>query len=303
MTKVKGPLLLAAAATIWGGMYVVSKFTFSAIPPMTLLFIRYLIAGVVLTAVCLVRREWRLSRRDIASLVQIGVVGYFLSISAQFIGTDLADAHTGALITTLSPIFLSFFAVILLKEAITAKQAAALAIATAGVFFIVGGPGRASGQTVGLLILLFAAASWGYYSAIAKKAAKFYTPLQMTTAGIWMATVLSFPFAAFQWQTWDHGMLAEPSILLGILYLGIVSTAGAFFAWNRGLELTPSHHAGLYFFLQPLTAALFGRLFLGESLGGGFWIGGLFIAGGVILSQWQKTNKPGVKEKKPHFTK
>ena len=38
-------------------------------------------------------------------LVWIGFIGYFVSIGAQFVGTKLSDAHTGALLTTSSPVF------------------------------------------------------------------------------------------------------------------------------------------------------------------------------------------------------
>ena len=35
-------------------------------------------------------------------------------------------------------------------------------------------------------------------------------------------------------------------VLLGVLYLGIVSTAGAFFLWNKGLELMDASIGSLF---------------------------------------------------------
>ncbi|WP_207638333.1 EamA family transporter [Desulfoscipio gibsoniae] len=46
----------------------------------------------------------------------IGFIGYFVSISFQFIGTKLSDAHTGALITSATPAFIVFFGRFVLKE-------------------------------------------------------------------------------------------------------------------------------------------------------------------------------------------
>ncbi len=38
-------------------------------------------------------------------------------------------------------------------------------------------------------------------------------------------------------------------VVLGVLYLGIVSTAGAFFLWNKGLELMDASIGSLFFLL------------------------------------------------------
>jgi len=69
----------------------------------------------------------------------------------------------------------------------------------------------------------------------------------------------------------------------GILYLGIVSTAGAFYLWNKGLQMVDAATGGLYFFFQPLVGTLLGWFFLGEHVGVTFWIGALLIIGGVFL--------------------
>ncbi|WP_211231960.1 DMT family transporter [Tuberibacillus calidus] len=288
MKQIMGPLFLSLAATIWGGMYVASKFAFSAVPPMTMLFLRYVIAGIILTGVCFGCGQLKMTLKGWGYLAQIGAIGYFASISAQFIGTDLANAHLGSLVTTLSPMFLSLFAVMLLKEKMTKKQLVMFAIAIVGVIIIIGAPKDGESHILGIFVLLLAAVTWGYYSVVVKQAAIYYTPLQMTTAGIWIACFLSLPFACAQWDKWPHHVLLEPAIFFSILYISVISTACAFFAWNIGLKLTPSHHAGLYFFLQPVVGSFFGWLFLGEKLGISFFIGSLLILLSVGISEYKK---------------
>ncbi|HET6872674.1 MAG TPA: EamA family transporter [Sporolactobacillaceae bacterium] len=288
MKNLSGPLYLSIAASIWGGMYVVSKFTFTMAPPMTMLFLRYIIAGIILTVICIASGQWRMKKAGWIYLLEIGLIGYFGSISTQFIGTDLSNAHLGALITTLSPLFLSVFAIFLLKEKMSKRQVLSLALATIGVMVIVGAPGAGSQQILGIIILLIAAVTWGYYSVVVKQASKFYTPLQMTTVGIWIACILSFPFAIHQWGKWNHAVIQTPSFILCTLYIGVVSTAIAFFAWNAGLKLTPSHHAGLYFFLQPVVGSLLGWLILGEKLGFTFLLGSFLILVSVGISEFKR---------------
>lgn len=297
-----GALYLSIAASIWGGMYVVSKYALDLIPPMTLLFARYILASILLGIICHFKQIPLLSLlRSKTSgqrilLWQIGLIGYFLSISAQFWGTKLSSAHMGSLITTLSPIFLSLFAVILLKEKMTPKQMFALVLASLGVVIIIGLPGLTGDQSVvaGSVVLIIAAVSWGYYSAIARKASQIYLPLQMTTLGIWIATACTFPTLLWEWGSWDWKDLFSWPIILSCLYLGIVSTAVAFFSWNKGLSLTPSHQAGLFFFLQPVVGSLLGWLMLDEHLSLSFFIGSILIFSAVYLSMTKKKRDPQI---------
>jgi drug/metabolite transporter (DMT)-like permease len=285
---IKGAIFLSLAAAIWGGMYVVSKFALDTIPPMTLLFVRYLIASSVMLGICWYKGIPILPRGNWGILIQIGIIGYFISVGAQFIGTKLSSAHLGSLITTLSPVFLSLFAILLLKEKMTKKQLFSTLTALLGVIVIIGLPAtrdESSDQVFfGSLFLLLAAVSWGYYSVLARKASQTYYTLQITTIGILVATVCTFPTIFFELGQWQVTDILEWPIILSALYLGIVSTAVAFFCWNYGLKLTPSHQAGLFFFLQPVVGTFLGWLLLKESLSVSFLIGSLFILFGVYLS-------------------
>lgn len=280
-----GPIYLSIAASIWGGMYVSSKFLLDTIPPISLLFIRYLVASIVLIAICLYRRERLFAIKHWSWFLQIGFVGYFLSIGTQFLGTKLSNAHLASLITTLSPVFLSIFAIWLLKEKISKKQILSMVIAVLGLMIIVGLPsGDGENVILGNLILIFTSMSWGYYSVIARKASKHYSPLQLTTVGIILATLFTFPATWVDSSHWQIASLFDWKILLNVLYISVIATAVAFFSWNKGLELTPSHQAGVFFFLQPIVGSLLGWLLLGEQLTLAFMLGSLFIIGGVYYN-------------------
>jgi drug/metabolite transporter (DMT)-like permease len=64
----------AAAAGLWGDMYVVSKWGFSHVPPVTLAFLRVSLAAVALLAVVRVSKPARaFSRRDWLDFLHLGV--------------------------------------------------------------------------------------------------------------------------------------------------------------------------------------------------------------------------------------
>lgn len=282
-----GAIYLTLAASIWGGMYVVSKYALGTIPPFTFLFIRYVLAFVLLAIICWRQRINILPASNRKILFQIGFIGYFISIASQFVGTKLSTAHMGAVITTMSPIFLSMFAILLLKEKLSRQQLAAIILATIGVVIVLD-PGQINVQSgndlLGKMVLLLAAVSWGYYSVLARKASESYSPLQITTCAILIAALIDIPFVFLEAGSWPVEALLELPILGSVLYVAFISTALAFFCWNKGLSILPAHQAGPFFFFQPVVGTILSWLVLNENIAGSFFLGGLCILLGVYLN-------------------
>ncbi|MBB5322984.1 drug/metabolite transporter (DMT)-like permease [Anoxybacillus tepidamans] len=279
-----GSLYLSLAASIWGGMYVVSKYVLDYIPPFTLVWLRYAIAFAVLFLVLKVQRV-RISteKRDWLLVGWIGVIGYVISISLQFIGTKWSDAHTGALITSATPAFIVLFARWMLNELITARKLIALLLATAGVVVVVGLDYDGKSSLFGNLMLVGAALTWALLSVFVKVASARLPILVITTYAIFVALVCTTP--VMMWEISEYRVIHfNPSILFGIFYLGVVSTAGAFFLWNKGMEMMDAGIGSLFFFFQPLVGSLFGWMFLQEQLNEPFWIGGSLIVIGVVIA-------------------
>ena len=80
----------------------------------------------------------------------------------------------------------------------------------------------------------------------------------------------------------DLSSVLQPTISGGILYLGIVSTAGGFFLWNKGLQLIDASSGGLFFFFQPIVGTFLGWFMLGATIGITFWLGTILIFSGVF---------------------
>jgi len=279
-----GSIYLATAAIIWGGMYVVSKVVLTVIQPLELVWLRYVVALIMLIMVGVVTRQsWRIHRQDFPHILAIGVIGYDISIWTQFVGTKLSSAQMGAMITAATPAFMVIFARLLLKETITFRKGLATFIAMLGVLCIVGVGDIGSANQLGGLVLGIAALSWALMSVLIKQIPSGYSQLVVTTYAIFIATVLITPFAFSQIDQVQIHALSEPAIWGGVLYLGIVATATAFFLWNKGLQMVNTASGGLFFFFQPIAGTLLAWCFLGEQVGITFWIGAILILSGVFL--------------------
>ncbi|NMP23956.1 DMT family transporter [Sulfobacillus harzensis] len=278
-----GAIWMALAASIWGGMYVVSKIVLATVQPLMLLWLRYIVGLAALVLVLLVTRQpWRMRWRDALWVAAIGIVGYVISIWAQFLGTKLSSAQLGAMITSATPAFMVVFGRLLLGEKITVRRGISVVIATLGVLLIVGVGGVGRNYQAGGLILLLAALAWALMSVLVKRVPGRFPPLLVTTYAILIATIVVTPLSLRQWQGLSV-LLSHPILWGGVLYLGIISTAGAFFLWNQGLKMVDASSGGLYFFFQPLVGTFLGWLVLGEQVSWTFWVGAAFIVLGVLL--------------------
>lgn len=286
--KWAGALCLALASGIWGGMYVVSKYVLNFVPPLTLLWLRYMIGFAALYALLHAGRKKKgkasLAKKDWLLLAWIGFVGYFASVAMQFIGTQKADAHTGAIITSASPVFIVIFARFILKEKLTARKILALIIASAGVVIVIGWDIHLQTYFWGSLILAGAMITWALLSVYVKVASWKMDSLTITTYAILFGLLFTTPFAAREammvWPVSSGGFWG----MAGILYLGVISTAGAFFLWNKGLEMVEAGSGSLFMFLQPVTGSFLGWLLLHESLNGRFFAGGALILAAIAIS-------------------
>ena len=279
-----GGIFMALAASIWGGSYVVSKIVLEDVPPLALLWLRYVVALVVLlVAAILTKQSWRIRRRDVPWVLAIGVTGYALSIWAQFLGTKLSSAQMGAMITSATPAFMVVFGRLLLGERLTARRGVSVGLATIGVLCIIGIGGFDASYRLGGLVLGMAALTWALMSVLVKRVPRDYSQLVVTTYAILTATVVITVIAMRQLVTVSPVVFLHPVIWGGVLYLGIVSTAVAFLLWNKGLQWVDAASGGLYFFFQPLVGTALGWLVLGEQVGISFWLGTAMILCGVSL--------------------
>jgi len=290
----KGVIFGATAAAIWGGMYVVSDVVLEVIPPFTLLLLRLILGTISLGIFVIGKPLPKLTVNTVISIIGVGIVGYAFSLGAQFVGTDLSTAINGAIVTSATPAFVILFAVIILREKLTTRRLLSVTLATIGVFIIIDftQASFSSDTFVGNLFLGIAAITWGLYSVLIRwVSGKFLTldTLYITLISFAGGLLLVIPASVIELQGTSINMSdITVGVIAGVLFLGVISTAVAFWLWNRAFALLEASTASLLFFVQPVSGALLGWIFLGQAMTLTTWIGGLFIAIGVLLSTSRK---------------
>ncbi len=279
-----GSVYMALAASIWGGMYVVSKIMLANVQPLALLWLRYIVALLAMVPVMVATKQsWKVHWRHVPLVMSVGIIGYSLSIWAQFQGTALSTAQLGSLITSATPAFMVVFGRVILGESITLRRAVSVGIATLGVILVIGLGRVGHSYELGGLILFMAALTWALMSVLVKRVPPIYPSLTVTLYAILTATVIITPLAVKALAHTPLSIWGRPDMWGGLIYLGVISTAGAFFLWNKGLQQVDASSGGLFFFFQPLVGTFLGWIVLEEAITLSFWLGAAMILLSVLL--------------------
>ena len=279
------------AAALWGSVFVVSKAVLPVVPPFTLLVMRLVLGGIALAVVGLWRNQRRESvgrwtPRAWAGLLGAGFVGYGVSLAMQFVGTSMGTAGEASLITCTTPVFVAILAGPVLGEHVGPRQFYSLGLAVLGVLAVLG-PGLGNpgaGSLVADLLLVGAGITWAFYTVGTARAGRGLDLTLASLAGFLGGLPVALAGSAWELSSHPVGTLT-PGIVAGILFLGLVTTAGAMVLWNYAFRVLPASTAALTFFAQPVVGTLLGALFLGETPGILFFAGAALIAAALVTGR------------------
>jgi len=266
------PLL---AAALWGGMYVISRLTFDAIPPITLGLLRLLIGVAVLALV--------LRRLPLLRDPRLAGLGALLAgtLMFQFWGTYLAGAASGSLLTLLTPVFVAAVAPLVLRESTRRRQWLGIGVALAGATIVSGG--AAGSSLLGDLLLVGASLTWGAYTVLGAPLVRRLGALEITAGASLWAIPMMIPGTVIELASGRPLLLSGPAIL-GALYLGVFATALAWWAWYRGVERLPAVTAAVFFLAQPVVGVALSIPIFHFPLTAGFLAGSVLVVMGMLLA-------------------
>ncbi|MFF4499926.1 DMT family transporter [Streptomyces sp. NPDC001401] len=283
-----GLVLAALATVVWSGSFVTSRALHDSVPPVQQAFWRWVVA-LVAVAPFGARQAWR--QRDVirrhfgfvllASL--LGVAAYNTLVNQAGLTTRAADM---GMIMAASPVLMAVFERVG-GVRLGGRRVAGLLMACAGVVLLVGG-GTARGGAAdrysvpGDLWMIAAACCFGSYSALLRRrpAQLGSTAFLFTTFLLGAAMLLPAQAVSLSVQ---GGFTPTSGTVLPLLYVGVASSAVAFFAWNKAVSLVGAARAGVVYYLQPVCVALLSWAVLGERVGPAQLLCMALILGGVML--------------------
>jgi drug/metabolite transporter (DMT)-like permease len=254
-------------AIIWAVNFSVIKYAVKSLSPLAFTGLRVGIAATVLLATAFVqRRPWPL-RRDIITLIMLGVIGngvYQLLFVEGLARTKVGNA---VLIVAAAPAFITVVSRLMGIERVRRRTLAGVALSICGVALVVYGSARTDHRTatlIGTLLVFCGVLAWTTFTVFIQPLAVRVNPIQLSALTMLGGTLAMF-FAsprALAATRWDA---VGPAAWAALFYASVVSMVIAYLFWYRGLRVLGPTRTAVYGNLQPVVAIAVAWIFLNES--------------------------------------
>jgi drug/metabolite transporter (DMT)-like permease len=277
---------LTLIQVLFGVHYLAGKILLREIPPRAWAVIRVAAAAAVLVAVARVMgRRFPRAPRDLALLAVFSIFGVAINQVCFVEGLSRTTAIHSAIINSLMPAWTLFFAVVLGREAPTARKALSLVLAVAGVLLVIRPESASftSASFVGDMITMINSMSYSFFLVISKRTMHRVDPLAATALMFVFGTIPIALFGGSALSRLDFGAVSMGVWLWGAFII-LLPTAGAYVLISWTLARAEASLVALFIYLQPLIAAFLGIVFQGEILTARTMLGGALIFAGVYFA-------------------
>jgi drug/metabolite transporter (DMT)-like permease len=280
MKGIQAEIYLLIIVIIWGSTFALIKGVIDTIPPYTYLAYRFLLAALILVVIF-----WkRLKKLNIMILKKGSLIGIFLFLgyTLQTVGLKYTTATKAGFITGFSVVLVPIISFLLLKEKVSRDSVTGVALATLGLWFL--NYNSSFSFNLGDFLVLLCAFSFAMHiisvGLFSKKLDYVLLAITQVTVvfilSLFMALIFERPAIHFSYSS---------DIWWSILITGIFATALAFYMQNRFQRHSTATKTAIIFSGEPLFAAIFAYILIGEKVGLIAWAGGLLIIFGMIVSQ------------------
>jgi drug/metabolite transporter (DMT)-like permease len=285
--------LLTVPPLLWAGNAVVGRMVNGLVPPITLNFLRWALAFVLLLPMAgWVLRPgsglWTHWRR----FAVLGLLGVGCYNALQYLALKTSTPLNVTLVAASSPVWMLGIGALFFAQRISPRQLAGAVLSILGVLIVLS---RGDWQLLlqvrlvpGDLYVLVATAAWAFYSWLLVRPGDppgirgnwaAFLMAQMAFGVVWSGL-----FAAGEWAMGDARVDWGWPLAAALAYVAVGPAIVAYRCWGMGVSRVGPNIAGFFANLTPLFAAVLSAAFLGELPHLYHAVAFLLIVGGIIVS-------------------
>jgi drug/metabolite transporter (DMT)-like permease len=285
-------LALLLTTVIWGATFPATKAAIEQIPPLSFLFLRFVL-GTVLVGMWFVLVHRRLHRDRAVLAASAVTTGFlFLGYTLQTVGLRYTGASNSAFLTALYVVFVP-----LILRRFDGRVLLATAVAVAGLWLLVK---PSAGANIGDLLTIGCAVAFAGHIICLERFTRTCDAPSLLAWQMAATTLLFIPIA--WWEQAPAGAFAPTVVLLiGLGVTGGLAT-GAFAVQMWVQQHLPAQQVALVFASEPAYAAWLSWYFLGETLDLQGWIGSALILLAVVIGAFEsrpQSQPPSVEAPQP----
>jgi len=261
-------LLLSLTALFWAGNAVVGRFAAGHIPPVTLSFLRWSGAFLIVLPFAWghLIRDWPLIRARLGLMVLLSVTGIGAFNTMQYWALEHTQALNTLLLQSAGPLFVAVWSLVLLGIRLTLAQACGIVLSLCGVLVILLHGDLTTLRNIefnkGDLIFTVALAIFGLYSVLTLKRPNIHS-LSFVAFTFGAGAACLIPLLIGEVLTRPL-MQLDAANLLSLLYVAVFPSTLAYLCFNRGVQLIGANRAAPFFHVIPVFGSAMAIFFLGE---------------------------------------
>ncbi|AOY78110.1 DMT family transporter [Clostridium formicaceticum] len=277
-------------AIIFGFSFLFTKEALDTLNPFHLLGFRFAFATITLLLLQIMQViKINLIGKRVQILLFLALFQPILYFVCETLGVGMTSASEAGMMIALIPIVVTVLAAIFLEEKPTKMQLIFICLSVIGVIFIVVMTGnlRVGSSFAGMFILLGAVLAAGIFNVLSRKSSLHFKPVEITYVMMWVGVIVFNSIAILQHIRQGNLIsylepLKNAKILLSIIYLGGLSSVGAFFMLNFMLSKVEASKAAVFTNLITVISIIAGVVFRGEPF---YWFHGVgaFM---ILLGVW-----------------
>lgn len=258
---------LVAVQVMFGTWPIIGKIVLRSMSSTSLVGFRICGAAIIFTLLQRKLRELRqLPKRVLAWLALCSLLGVVVNQLLFVKGLSLTTVINATLLSTTIPVFTLAVSIVLGHDRASIRHILGIAVAAAGVVYLVD-PWRAnfSAQTsLGNLLIIANSLCYGAYIAVSRNLFKRYGALTVITWIFLIGAIMTLPIAIYAWVVDGLNTVSQES-WLAVFYIVLVPTVVAYYLNAWALTWVAPSIVAIYIYLQPLLAFGLAPIVLGES--------------------------------------
>jgi len=265
--KKKVILYIFLTAFLFGTMEVALKIAGSEMDSFQLTFLRFMIGGIFLIPFAVKENKKNMIRLDFKDFIWVLLLGVLcIPLSMLFfqLGIMKSNASTAAVLMSVSPLFTTVFAYIILKEKLNKPKVAGLLAGLTGIVFMIRPWDMQTGNTIaGAVLMILAAAVFGLYSVIGKMKIEKIGIITQTCLSFIAGSLVLLVIMIFMGRPILTGILDN---LMMVLYISVFVTGFGYYFYFMAIKNSDASTASMVFFIKPAIAPIFAVLILKDLL-------------------------------------
>ena len=233
-------------------------------------------------------RNAGIDKKDIPRFVGCALTGVAINQMLFIKGLTLTSTIHAALLMLSTPILITLFALLWLRESFTLFKGIGLALGIGGALLLILSKDASGISSVsGDVLILINAISYAIYFILAKPLMTRYQPLHVIR---WVFTFGFLLILPFSWSdvvriNWEQALFSQVLSLGALVFFGTFLT----YSFNTyGLKHLGAGITGSYIYTQPVFAAIIAALFLQEQFSLEKVVAASLIFSGVYLVSRKK---------------